>query len=216
MRTASSRRWLAEHVNDPFVKKAQKDGFRARSAYKLKEIQERDKIIRPGMVVVDLGAAPGAWSQLAVSYMQKQGKIFALDILNMDPIPGVTFIQGDFRDQAVFDTLLREVSEIKGDKKVDLVLSDLAPNLSGNRTMDQPRVMYLCDLALEFAQLTLKPGGSFLIKIFQGAGFPEYLQQLRKYFDKVVSRKPDASRDRSSECYLLARGFKADKLSEGL
>jgi 23S rRNA (uridine2552-2'-O)-methyltransferase len=207
MKTPSSRRWLAEHVSDPFVKQAKKEGFRARSAYKLKEIQEKDKLIRPGMTVVDLGAAPGAWSQLAVSYLQGRGKIFALDILNMDPIPGVTFIQGDFREQSVFDELFSQVNQ-----KVDLILSDLAPNLSGNRTMDQPRVMHLCDIALEFTQLALKPGGSFLIKIFQGAGFSEYLQQLRKHFDKVVSRKPDASRDRSSECYLLARGFRGSAL----
>jgi 23S rRNA (uridine2552-2'-O)-methyltransferase len=204
MKTTSSKKWLTEHMNDPFVKQAQKEGFRARSAYKLKEIQEKDNLIKPGMIVVDLGSTPGAWCQMASIFMKKQGKIFAIDILPMDLLPGVEFIQGDFREQNVFDEL---VTKMAG-KKADVVLSDLSPNLSGIRSMDQPRTLYLCEIALDFARLSLKPGGSFLVKIFQGEGFIEYLKEMRQSFDKVTTRKPEASRDRSNECYLLGKGFK--------
>ncbi len=203
-RSHSSKRWLKEHFNDAFVQRAQKEGFRSRAVYKLEQIQQRDKILVPGMTVIDLGAAPGGWSQLAKQYLKGHGRIIAMDILPMDEIDGVTFIQGDFREDAVISQLMQAI----GTKPVDLIMSDMAPNMSGNRSIDQPRVIYLCELAFEFVEQTLKPGGDFLIKIFQGAEFQEYLQRLRQSFTRVVVRKPEASRSRSSECYLLAKGYK--------
>lgn len=200
----SSKQWLKEHCNDPFVKQAQQDGWRSRAAYKLLEIQHKDKLIHPGMLIADLGAAPGGWSQVVCRYLNGQGRIFALDQLEMQPITGVDFLMGDFRDQSVLDRLLQAIDG----QGLDLVLSDMAPNLSGARTIDQPRVLYLCELALDFVRQTLRPNGSFLVKIFQGRGFEAYHNELRRSFSTVVVRKPKASRDRSRECYLLAKGFK--------
>lgn len=197
----SSRRWLDEHFKDEYVQKAQQAGYRSRAAFKLLEIQERDRLIKQGMTVIDLGAAPGGWSQLAANWVGKHGKIIALDILEMDGLPGVEVLQGDFRDDDVFAKLLQVI----GDDGVDLVISDMAPNLSGNKAVDQPRAMYLAELALDLSRQVLKPGGGLLTKVFQGEGFEPYLQDLRATFGSVVTRKPKASRDRSREQYLLAR-----------
>lgn len=205
-RSKSSKRWLKEHFDDYYVKKAQASGYRSRAAFKLIEVQEKDKIIRPGMVVVDLGAAPGGWSQVAVEWVKPRGVIIALDILPMDALPGVDFLLGDFTEETVYRQLYQHLQG----RPVDVVLSDMAPNFSGNPAVDQPRAMYLAELALDFARQTLKPGGSFLTKIFQGEGSAEYLKLLRSCFTKVNVRKPDASRDRSSEVYMLAQGFKAN------
>lgn len=203
-RTKSSQRWLKEHFTDPFVKRAQQEGYRSRAVYKLLALHERDKLFKPGMTVVDLGAAPGGWSQVANRLIGKTGKVFALDILSMEEIAGVEFMQGDFSEQNVVDKFLQKLAG----KPVDLVMSDIAPNLSGAAAIDQPRIMYLAELALEFAQQVLKPEGVFLIKLFQGAGFDAYLLNLRKLFKQVHIRKPQASRARSAEVYLLAKGFK--------
>lgn len=197
----SSRRWLDEHFKDEYVQKAQQAGYRSRAAFKLLEIQERDRLIKQGMTVIDLGAAPGGWSQLAANWVGKHGKIIALDILEMDGLLGVEVLQGDFRDDDVFTKLLQVI----GDDGVDLVISDMAPNLSGNKAVDQPRAMYLAELALDLSRQVLKPGGGLLTKVFQGEGFEPYLQDLRATFGSVVTRKPKASRDRSREQYLLAR-----------
>ncbi|AXM96518.1 23S rRNA (uridine(2552)-2'-O)-methyltransferase RlmE [Pseudomonas putida] len=203
-RSKSSANWLREHFNDPFVKQAQKDGYRSRASYKLLEIQEKDRLIRPGMSVIDLGAAPGGWSQVTSRLIGGQGRLIASDILEMDSIPDVTFIQGDFTQ----DEVLQQILQAVGDSHVDLVISDMAPNMSGTPAVDMPRAMFLCELALDLATRVLKPGGDFLIKIFQGEGFDVYLKDVRSKFDKVQMRKPSSSRDRSREQYLLAKGFK--------
>lgn len=200
----SSQNWLKEHFDDKYVKMAQKDGYRSRASYKLLEIQEKDRIIRPGMTVVDLGAAPGGWSQVTSRLIGGQGRLIASDILEMDAIGDVTFIQGDFTEDAV----LTQILEAVGNTQVDLVISDMAPNMSGLSAVDMPRAMFLCELALDLAGRILRPGGDFLIKIFQGEGFDVYHKDVRKLFDKVQMRKPLSSRDRSREQYLLARGFR--------
>ncbi len=198
-RRPTSKAWLQEHVNDEFVKRAQRDGYRARAAYKLLEIDEKDQLIKPGMTVVDLGSAPGSWSQVAVQRLGGQGRVIALDILEMPPVPGVEFIQGDFREEEI----LRLLEKSLNGKQVDLVIADMAPNISGISDVDQARAAYLTELALEFSRDWLKPGGNFLVKVFIGSGFDEIVLAMRESFDKVVTRKPKASRDRSSEVYLL-------------
>jgi len=200
----TSKAWMQEHLNDPYVKLAQKEGYRARAAYKLMEIDDKDKLIKPGMTVVDLGSAPGSWSQVAVQRLKGQGKVIALDILDMQPIAGVTFLQGDFREESV----LRAFEALLNKTQVDLVIADMAPNISGIKDVDQAGAAYLTELALEFSKDWLKPSGNFLVKVFIGAGFEEILQNMRQMFDKVVTRKPKASRDRSSEVYLLGLGRK--------
>lgn len=201
-RSKSSQLWLKEHFSDPFVKKAQAEGLRSRAAYKLEELLDRDRLIRPGMTIVDLGAAPGSWSQMARKVMGDKGRVLALDILDMPPIAGVDFIHGDFREDAV----LSELERLVGDAPVDLVLSDMAPNMSGVDTVDQARAMYLSELARDFAQMHLKKGGAFLIKLFHGEGFDDYVKDLRPRYQKLVIRKPAASRRRSNEVYALATG----------
>ncbi|PTQ68109.1 23S rRNA (uridine(2552)-2'-O)-methyltransferase RlmE [Pseudomonas sp. GV071] len=203
-RSKSSQGWLKEHFDDPYVKMAQKDGYRSRASYKLLEIQEKDRILRPGNTVIDLGAAPGGWSQVTSRVLGDKGRLIASDILEMDSIPDVTFIQGDFTEESV----LAQILEAVGNNPVDLVISDMAPNMSGVKMADQARSMYLCELALDLAGQVLRPGGDFLIKIFQGEGFDEYHKQVRAMFEKVQMRKPLSSRDRSREQYLLARGFR--------
>jgi len=203
-RSKTSHNWLKEHFDDPYVKMAQKDGYRSRASYKLLEIQEKDKIIRQGMTVIDLGAAPGGWSQVTSRLIGGQGRLIASDILEMDSIPDVTFIQGDFTEDAV----LAQILEAVGNTQVDLVISDMAPNMSGLSAVDMPRAMFLCELALDLAGRVLRPGGDFLIKVFQGEGFDVYHKDIRKLFDKVQMRKPLSSRDRSREQYLLGRGFR--------
>lgn len=190
---------MREHVSDPYVQRAQKEGYRSRAAYKLLEIDKRDHLMKPGMVVIDLGAAPGGWSQVAASKVGGTGKVIALDILPMTPIFGVDFIQGDFREASV----LAQLQEQLQGKQVRLVISDMAPNITGIAVTDQAGVIYLAELALDLAVQQLQPGGAFLVKVFQGAGFEGYLKLMRQHFTKVVTRKPDASRDRSSELYLL-------------
>ena len=192
----TSKQWMREHINDPYVQRAQKEGYRSRAAYKLLEIAEKDRLFKPGMTVVDLGAAPGGWSQVAAS---KGCKVIALDLLPLHPIAGVEFIQGDFRGEAV----LAQLKEKVGNQPVGLVISDMAPNISGVSSADQARAIHLAELALEFALEHLERDGSFLVKVFQGAGFQEFLGLMRKRFAKLVTRKPKASRDRSSEVYLL-------------
>lgn len=204
-RSKSSHRWLQEHFDDHWVKRAQEEGWRSRAVYKLAEIQEKDQLIRPGQKVVDLGAAPGGWSQWAVQKLGAQGRLVALDILAMDDLPGVHFIHGDFREEQV----LQQLEQVLDGAAVDVVLSDMAPNISGMKEVDQPRAMYLAELAADFAVQHLRPGGDFLVKVFQGEGFDEFLASLRANFNRVVSRKPKASRPRSREIYLLARGRKA-------
>jgi 23S rRNA (uridine2552-2'-O)-methyltransferase len=203
-RSKSSRQWLDRHFNDEYVKKAQKAGYRSRAAFKLLEIQEKDRVIKPGMRVVDLGAAPGGWSQIARDLVGDQGQVIALDILPMDPIAGVDIIQGDFREEEP----LAQLRNLLGAEPVDLVISDMAPNVTGMASVDQPRAMYLCELALDFARESLKPGGGFVIKVFQGAGFDEYIKSVRQSFGRVVSRKPASSRSKSREIYLVAGNFK--------
>lgn len=203
-KTKSSKKWLREHFDDPYVKKAQEEGYRSRAVFKLKEIDDKDHLFKPGRVVVDLGSAPGGWSEFARSRLPDKDPIFALDILPMDPIAGVKFVQGDFTEQVPLDELLG----LLGDARVNLVLSDMAPNISGMKAVDQPRAMYLVELALDFCHQVLQPKGDFLVKVFQGEGFDAYLKQLRTSFDKIVVRKPDASRPRSREVYLLARGYR--------
>ena len=190
---------MQEHVNDEFVKRAKQDGYRARAAYKLIEIDDRDKLIRPGMTIVDLGAAPGSWSQVAARRLQGKGRVIALDLLEMAPVGGVNFIQGDFREQAV----LEQLEQMLNGQPVDLVIADMAPNITGISAVDQASAAYLTELALEFSLKWLKPEGSFLVKVFAGSGFDEIVRSMRAGFDKVVTRKPKASRDRSSEVYLL-------------
>jgi len=201
----TSKAWMQEHLNDEFVKRAQKDGYRARAAYKLLEIDDKDKLIKPGMTVVDLGSTPGSWSQVAVQRIKGQGRVIALDILDMHPIPGVEFICGDFREEEV----LQKLEASLNGKPVDLVIADMAPNMSGLKDVDQAGATYLTELALDFCQQWLKPGGNILVKVFIGSGFDEIVKQMRGQFEKVVTRKPKASRDRSSEVYLLGLQRKA-------
>ena len=203
-RSKSSRQWLDRHFGDDYVKRAQREGYRSRAVFKLQEIQEKDRLLKRGQVVVDLGAAPGGWSQLAGEIVGPDGLVVALDILAMDPLPGVVFIQGDFREPEPLESL----KVILAGREVDLVISDMAPNISGMAAVDQPRSMYLCELALDFARESLKTGGDFLVKVFQGAGFDEYLQDLRRSFGRVTVRKPRASRPRSREVYIVARNLK--------
>lgn len=202
-RSKSSGHWLKEHFDDPYVKKAQQDGYRARSVYKLLEINQRDQLLKPGGVIVDLGAAPGSWSEVASKQVGDQGRVIALDLLPMDSLAGVDFIQGDFQEEAVYMQLLDTIKE----QPVDLVMSDMAPNISGMKAVDQPRAMYLAELTLELAQKVLKPGGDMLIKVFNGAGLDEFKKEITKHFRKLQVRKPKASRPRSAEIYLLARGY---------
>jgi len=209
-RSKTSKAWMREHINDPYVQRAKAEGYRSRAAYKLLELDQKDRLLVPGQLLVDLGAAPGSWSQVALAKLGTKGRVVAVDLLPMAPLPGVHFVQGDFREQELLDRLLVAL----GGRKADLVISDLAPNISGIGVSDQARSMYLCELALEFARQCLKPGGSLLVKVFQGAGFTGFLAGMRKAFVKVGSRKPVASRGRSSEMYLLAKGFKAGTESE--
>ena len=200
----TSKQWMHEHVNDPFVQLAKKEGYRSRAAYKLLEIDAKDRLLKPGMVVVDLGATPGGWSQAAAAKVGRGGKVIALDLLPLDPLAGVDFIQGDFGDAEV----LRRLEYLLQGKPAGLVMSDMAPNISGVVSADQARAMHLAELAMEFALEHLRPEGSFLVKVFQGAGFEDFLKLMRSRFVKVTSRKPKASRDRSSEVYLLGSGKK--------
>lgn len=204
-RSKSSKQWLKEHFDDAFVKRSREDGYRSRASYKLLGIHEKDRLFRPGMTVVDLGAAPGGWSQVAQPLVQPGGKVIASDILPMAPISGVDFVQGDFTEDECYQAILALVEGAR----VDLVISDMAPNLSGMSEIDQPRAMYLLELAVDFARETLKPGGGLLMKVFQGQGFEELLKVLRGQYQTVASRKPDASRARSREVFILARGFHA-------
>jgi 23S rRNA (uridine2552-2'-O)-methyltransferase len=205
-RTRTSKGWMLEHVNDEYVKRAQREGYRARAAYKLIEIDDRDHLIKPGMVIVDLGSTPGSWSQVVSQRLKGQGKIIALDLLEMQPISGVRFLQGDFRE----DKVLAQLEASLGESRVDLVIADMAPNISGISDVDQANAMYLTELALDFSYKWLKPGGHFLVKVFNGSGFEEIVKNMRKGFDKVSTRKPKASRDRSSEVYLLGSGRRQD------
>ena len=203
-RSKTSKKWMEEHVNDPYVKKAQADGYRSRASYKLIEINEKDKLFRPGSVVMDLGSAPGGWSQIVAPIVGENGRVIASDILHMDSIIGVDFIQGDFTEEAVYNQIL----DVLGDDRVDVVISDMAPNLSGVNTADQYSSLYLVELALDMARNVLQPGGSFCAKVFQGVGYDEYVKDVRSSFNKVIVRKPAASRPRSREVYLVATGFK--------
>lgn len=210
-KSKSSKNWLKEHFDDAWVQRSKAEGYRSRACYKLLEIQQSDKLIKPGMTVVDLGAAPGGWSQVAAGLVGPKGKVIASDILAMEPIPGVDFIQGDFTQEACFNDILACLQAGKGDSQylADLVISDMAPNLSGMAAIDQPRSMYLIELAFDFARTTLKPGGALLTKVFQGEGFEALLKDARQEYSTVLNRKPDSSRSRSKEMYLLAKGFKA-------
>jgi 23S rRNA (uridine2552-2'-O)-methyltransferase len=202
-RSKSSARWLKEHFDDPYVKQSQQDGYRSRASYKLLEIQQKDKLFKPGMTVIDLGAAPGGWSQVAQELVGPKGRVIASDILPMDVLPDVVFVQGDFTDELIFNELMSKI-----DSPVDLVISDMAPNMSGNAAVDIPNAMYLVELALDMAKQTLKPNGAFIAKVFQGEGFDSLLSEMRQCFSKVYSRKPDASRSRSREIYQIGVGFK--------
>lgn len=202
-RSKSSKRWLQEHKSDPYVKQAQLQGYRSRAVFKLKEIHEKVKLFKPGMTIVDLGAAPGGWSQYVSQILKNNCKIIALDLLPMEPIEGVTFIQGDFTEDEVLD----RINAILPEKSVDIVLSDMAPNMTGVSAVDIPRAMYLCELALEFCESILKKEGSLFLKIFHGEGFDQFVKHVRKKFKHVKISKPEASRGRSRETYLLARGY---------
>ena len=205
-RSKSSGRWLREHFDDPYVKQAQAEGWRSRAVFKLQELQEKYRLVRKGMTVVDLGAAPGGWSQYVRGLLGDQGRVIALDVLDMEPVEGVTFIKGDFTED---EPLALLEAELNG-RQVDLVLSDMAPNMSGMDAVDQPRSMYLAELALDFCRQWLKPGGAMVVKVFQGEGFDAFLKECRDTFSKVVVRKPGASRPRSREVYLLGTGRKLD------
>jgi len=202
-KSKSSHRWMQRHVNDEYVKRSQKEGYRSRAAYKLLELQERDRFLKPGQVVVDLGAAPGGWSQVAAGLVGPRGMVIALDLLDMDPIPGVQFIQGDFHDLDV----LQRLQDVLDGRPVDLVLSDMAPNISGIAVVDQPRAMYLCELALDFCRESLREGGGLVAKVFQGEGFDSFYQEAKASFGRVVTRKPKASRPKSREVYLVAGNY---------
>jgi 23S rRNA (uridine2552-2'-O)-methyltransferase len=210
-RSKTSKQWMREHVNDVYVQRAKSEGYRSRAAYKLLEIAARDRLLKPGMVVVDLGAAPGGWSQVARAQVGARGLVLALDLLEMEPLPGVTFLQGDFREDAVVAALAAALAG----RTVDLVLSDISPNISGIAMSDQARVMHVAELALEFAAKHLKHGGNLLVKVFQGSGFQEFLRQMRTQFKNVATRKPEASRGRSSELYLLGKGHAGGTGSNG-
>lgn len=203
-RSKSSSRWMAEHFEDEYVKMAQAQGYRSRAVFKLKEIQEKDQLIKPGMNIVDLGAAPGGWSQFARQLLGKKNKLIALDILPMDALEGVDFIQGDFREESVMEEIFIALEGLP----VDLVMSDMAPNMSGNKGVDQPRAIYLGELALDTAKTVLMKNGSFLVKLFHGEGFEAIHSEIQRSFTKVAIRKPKASRPRSNEVYILAKGFK--------
>jgi len=203
-KSKSSGRWLREHFSDEYVIKSQKEGYRSRASYKLKEIDDRDKLLKPGNLVVDLGSAPGGWSQVAAERLGHKGRVIASDILLMDGLADVEFIQGDFTEEAVFDRILDAINS----EPVDLVISDMAPNMSGMKAVDQPRAMYLAELAYDMAIKVLRPGGSFITKIFMGEGFDQYMKDARINFEKVLTRKPDSSRARSPEVYLVAKKFK--------
>jgi len=196
---------LREHFDDPYVQRARAEGRRSRASFKLEEVQAKDCLINRGDVVVDLGAAPGGWTELATKWVGKSGRVFALDRLSMDPVANARIMAGDFTE----DSVLEQLMQLLGDRRVDVVLSDMAPNMSGNRSIDQPRAMYLCELALDFARQTLNPGGSFFVKAFQGEGFDTFFRGLRADFSDLKTRKPDASRPRSRETYLLATGFRS-------
>ena len=204
VRSKTSDRWLKEHFDDVWVKKSREDGYRSRASYKLIELDNKDRLFRPGQTVVDLGAAPGGWSQVAVERVGDNGTVVASDILEMSPIAGVAFVQGDFTEQSVLDELL----DLLGDRRADVVISDMAPNMSGMAAVDIPNAMGLVELALDMAQQVLKPGGVFVAKVFQGEGFDALLAEMRKSFGTVVSRKPDSSRARSREIYQVCKGFK--------
>lgn len=203
-RSKSSKRWLDEHVNDPYVKRAQQDGFRSRASYKLIELINKDNLLKPGMLVLDLGSAPGGWSQVVAPLVGDRGRVIASDILPMDSIADVEFIQGDFTEQSVFDQIMQTLNG----SQADLVISDMAPNISGVDAADQAASMYLVELALDMAQQVLKPGGNFVAKVFHGEGYDDYVRAVRSHFDKVVVRKPEASRARSREVYLVGKGFR--------
>ena len=202
-RSKSSHHWLQEHVNDPYVKQAQKDGYRSRASYKLLQLHEKDRLLRPGMLIVDLGAAPGGWSQVAGRLVGGKGRVLATDILTMDPLPNVDFIQGDFTEEAVLSQILTHLAG----RKPELILCDMAPNISGVDSADQASSMYLVEIALDFARQVLEAGGDFVTKVFQGAGSDAYLKDVRTSFEKVLIRKPAASRPRSREVYVVAKGF---------
>lgn len=203
-RSKTSKQWMREHVTDPWVQRAKSEGWRSRAAFKLLQIAERDRLLRPGMTVVDLGATPGGWAQVAAQRVGRGGRVVAVDLLDMAPLPGVTFLQGDFREESV----LAAVEAALDGRAVDLVLSDMSPNISGIPSVDQARAMHLAELALEFAARHLKPGGALLVKVFQGTGFEGFLREMRSRFIKVVTRKPEASRSRSAEIYLLGTGLR--------
>lgn len=203
-KSKTSKKWMEEHVNDPYVKQAQVDGYRSRASYKLLEINQKDNIIRPGNTVMDLGSAPGGWSQILAKIVGDRGRVLASDILHMDSIVGVDFVQGDFTEAAVYEEILR----VLGDDTVDTVVSDMAPNMSGVNTTDQYASMYLVELALDMARNVLKPDGAFCAKVFQGVGYDEYVKDVRSSFKQVIVRKPAASRPRSREVYLVAKSFK--------
>ena len=207
-KSKSSKTWLKEHFDDEYVRRSQQDGYRSRAIYKLIEIDKKDRLVKPGMTIIDLGAAPGGWSEYCVKKLGNKGNMIALDILPMEPIDGVTIIEGDFREEEVFEELMAKMSGIGDKAQADLVISDMAPNISGMGSVDMPRVYYLCDLALDLARQVLKPGGGLLVKLFQGEGFEAYNKELKASFSKVVMRKPKASRPRSREIYALATGFR--------
>ncbi len=204
-RSKSSHRWLQEHNRDHYVKRSQQEGYRSRASYKLIELDQKDRLFRPGITVVDLGSAPGGWSQVAAELVGDKGRVVASDILPMDSIADVEFICGDFTEE----TVLKEILDTLDVDLADLVISDMAPNMSGMRAVDQPKAMYLVELALDLAQQILKPGGSFVAKVFHGEGFDEYMRLVKGSFERVVTRKPDASRPRSREVYIVAKGLKA-------
>ena len=203
-RTRTSKAWMQEHVNDPYVQRAKKEGWRSRAAFKLMEIDDKDRLLRRGEVVVDLGATPGGWSQVAARRVGDEGLVLALDLLEMEPIHGVHFIQGDFRE----DEVLRQLEERLAGRRVGLVMSDMAPNMSGVPLVDQARIMYLAELGLEFSRAHLKPDGAFLVKVFQGTDYEVFIRAMREAFKGVAVRKPDASRDRSAELYVLGRALR--------
>ncbi|MCW8332242.1 23S rRNA (uridine(2552)-2'-O)-methyltransferase RlmE [Vibrio paucivorans] len=202
--SASSGRWLKEHFDDKYANEARKKGYRSRAYFKMEEIQSKDKLLAPGMTVVDLGAAPGGWSQYAAKVIGESGQIIACDLLPMDPIAGVSFLQGDFREESVLDALLEGIQP----NMVDVVMSDMAPNIAGNSSVDQPRAMYLVELALDMCRQVLAPNGSFVVKVFQGEGFDQYVKEVRDMFKVVKIRKPDSSRARSREVFIVASGYK--------
>ncbi len=202
-RTKSSHRWMQRHVNDEFVKRSKREGYRSRAAYKLLEIQEKDQVLKRGQVVVDLGAAPGGWSQVAADLVGPRGEVIAFDILPMEGLPGVTVIQGDFREDAALEALER----VLDNRRVDLVISDMAPNVTGIAAVDQPRAMHLCELALDFCGHHMGPGGGFVCKVFHGEGFDAWMREVKARFGRVVTRKPKASRANSREVYLVAGNY---------